>query len=568
MSNINKPICTTNNNFQEKNNDLNNNDILKNLPVNNENTINNDSNNNSNLNNNIKYNTDLDKKKEEKPDINNTTKKGNINKGKEQLEHLEQQEHLYKGKNKKPDINYNNIHNPGFGINNIFINSEINNNKNLNNGNNNKNNIKANNITNNNSYNQEKHKKTNINNNKQKNKIDVDPEYEEMYKQMSEYFKDDFIFELINERKNLKNIGICDALDNIITKNLVFIPYFKKNKNKKNTPTHTHVNLAKEKENKSNGIKSTNMYGDLATIKNEKAFKDLKDEFTFPSGAIFIDNEYFKCLRCEGGCRNNNCVSCKLYDYLNEKRLANLFISIYLNQGNSSGSDYSRLIKKIINEGLKEEIKSSINYYEPSEWNKEITINDKVEAIKKCFFIEWALTIEFLTRFSKILSADGNLTLYRVVKIDEEKIKKISPYESTSIFGQPFIPQYSPNEGKCFKVEKADIWRCIFSYVISPDDESMFYSNITDPKERKYLDSLDYELEIGYIPIGKEKDYKYNSNIEDAHSELEKKCKEFYKQNINKIYDKNGKLLLKFQNDIKTLIEGNYEDYKPEDDDE
>ena len=407
---------------------------------------------------------------------------------------------------------------------------------------------------------------------KTKNIENTKQPYEEMYTQMSQYFKDYFINNLINERKKLKEIGICNALDNIITDSLIFIPYFKKSKKKLNTLTQLdipkHVNLAKEKENKSNGIKSTNMYGDLATIKNEKAFKDLKDEFTFPSGAIFIDNEYFKCLRCEGGCRNNNCVSCKLYDYLNEKRLANLFISIYLNQGNSSGSDYSRLIKKIINEGLKEEIKSSINYYEPSEWNKEITINDKVEAIKKCFFIEWALTIEFLTRFSKILSADGNLTLYRVVKIDEEKIKKISPYESTSIFGQPFIPQYSPNEGKCFKVEKADIWRCIFSYVISPDDESMFYSNITDPKERKYLDSLDYELEIGYIPIGKEKDYKYNSNIEDAHSELEKKCKEFYKQNINKIYDKNGKLLLKFQNDIKTLIEGNYEDYKPEDDDE
>ena len=561
--NNNKSNDTTNNNLAKKNNKLNNNDILKNLPVNNENTINNDSNNNSNLNNNIKYNNDLDKK----PNINNTTKIENINKDKEQLEQLEQLEHQYKGKNKKPDINYNNIHNPGFGINNIFINSEINNNKNLNNGNNNKNNIKANNITNNNNYNQEKHKKTNINNNKQKNKIDVDPEYKEMYIQMSQYFKDDFIFELINERKNLKDIGICNALDNIITKNLVFIPYFKKNKNKKNTPTHTHVNLDKKKKIK-NGIKSTNIHTDLATIYDKKGFDDLKDEFIFPSGAIFIENEYFKYLRCKGKCNSKKCVSCKLRKYLDKKGLAELFILIYLNQGNSSRSEYSNYIKKIINEGLKEEIKQSINYY----WNKEVNtedLDDEGENIKKCFFIEWALTIEFLTRFSKILSADGNLTLYRVVTIDKNEIKKISPYESTSIFGQPFIPQYSIGKEKCFIVEKAEIWRCIFSYIISPDDKSMFYSSITNPTERKYLNSLDYELEIGYIPIGKEKDYKYNGSIDNAHNELEKKCKEFYNQNINKIYDKTtGNLLLKFQNGNTTLIEGNYEEYKQEEDDD
>ena len=561
--NINKPSHTTNNNLKKKNNDLNNNDILKNLHVNNENTINNDSNNNSNLNNNIKYNNDLDKK----PNINNTTKIENINKDKEQLEHLEQLEHQYKGKNKKPDINYNNIHNPGFGINNIFINSEINNNKNLNNGNNNKNNIKANNITNNNNYNQEKHKKTNINNNKQKNKIDVDPEYKEMYIQMSQYFKDDFIFELINERKNLKDIGICNALYNIITENLVFIPYFKKNKDKKNQSILTHVNLAKKKKFKSDGITLTNMYAKLAGI-NEEDFKSLQKKFIFPSGAIFIDNEYFKYLRCKGNCNNDNCVSCKLRNYLEKKKLLNLFISIYLNQGNSSRSEYSNYIKKIINEGLKEEIKQKINYY----WNKEVNtedLDDEGENIKKCFFIEWALTIEFLTRFSKILSADGNLTLYRVVTIDKNQITKISPYESTSIFGQPFIPQNSTGKEKCFIVEKAEIWRCIFSYIISPDDKSMFYSSITNPTERKYLNSLDYELEIGYIPIEKEKDYKYNGSIDVAHSKLDEKCKKFYEQNINKIYDKTtGNLLLKFQNGNTTLIEGNYEDYKPEDDDE
>ena len=561
IENINKPSHTTINNLPKKNNDPNNNNIFKNLHDNNKNTINNDSNNNSNLNNNIKYNNDLDKKKEEKPDINNTTKIENITK--------KQLEHLYEEKNKKPDINYNNIHNPDLGINNIIINNKIINNKNLNNGNNNKNNIKANNIINNNSFNKEKHKKTNINNNQQKNKkyINVDPEYEEMYKQMSEYFKDDFIFELINERRKLKKLDICKALDNIITKNLVFIPYFKKNEDKTKSSILTHVNLAKKKKIKSDGITLTNMYAKLAGI-NEENFKSLQKKFIFPSGAIFIDNEYFKYLRCKGNCNNDNCVSCKLRNYLKKEKLLNLFISIYLNQGNSSRSEYSNYIKKIINEGLKEGIKSNINYYEPSKWNKKITIDDYDEDIKKCFFIEWALTIEFLTRFSKILSADGNLTLYRVVTIDKNEIKKISPYESTSIFGQPFIPQYQNGKEKCFIVERAEIWRCIFSYIISPDDKSMFYSSITDPTERKYLNSLDYELEIGYIPIEKEKYYKYNGSIDNAHNELEKKCKEFYNQNINKIYDKDKNLLLKFQNNITTLIEGKYEDYKPEDEDE
>ena len=564
--NINKPNDTTNNNLAKKNNNLNNNDILKNLPVNNENTINNDSNNNSNLNNNIKYNTDLDKKKEKTPDINNTTKIENINKDKEQLEQLEQLEHQYKGKNKKTYINDNNIHNPGSGINNTFINSKIKNNKNLNNGNINNNNIQANNIINNNSSKQEKHKEANINQQKNKKCINVDHEYEEMYNQMSQYFKDDFIFELINERKNLKGIGICNALDNIITDSLIFIPYFKNNKDKKNTPTHTHVNLDKKKKIK-NGIKSTNIHTDLATIYDKKGFDDLKDEFIFPSGAIFIENEYFKYLRCKGKCKSKKCVSCKLRKYLKEKGLAELFILIYLNQGNSSRSEYSNYIKKIINEGLKEEIKKKINYY----WNKEVNtedLDDEGENIKKCFFIEWALTIEFLTRFSKILSADGNLTLYRVVQIDGNKIEKISPYESTSIFGQPFIPQYQNGKEKCFIVERAEIWRCIFSYIISPDDKSMFYSSITDPTERKYLNSLDYELEIGYIPIGKEKYYKYNGSIDNAHNELEKKCKEFYNQNINKIYDKDKNLLLKFQNNITTLIEGDYKDYKSEEEEE
>ena len=160
----------------------------------------------------------------------------------------------------------------------------------------------------------------------------------------------------------------------------------------------------------------------------------------------------------------------------------------------------------------------------------------------------------FFYRMGINYTADGNLTLYRVVTIDKNQITKISPYESTSIFGQPFIPQNSTGKEKCFIVEKAEIWRCIFSYIISPDDKSMFYSSITNPTERKYLNSLDYELEIGYIPID---------------SKLDEKCKKFYEQNINKIYDKTtGNLLLKFQNGNTTLIEGNYEDYKPEDDDE
>lgn len=42
---------------------------------------------------------------------------------------------------------------------------------------------------------------------------------------MSEIFTNEFIAELIKTRLLLHTLGICEALDNIINENLVFIPY-------------------------------------------------------------------------------------------------------------------------------------------------------------------------------------------------------------------------------------------------------------------------------------------------------------------------------------------------------
>ena len=181
-------------------------------------------------------------------------------------------------------------------------------------------------------------------------------EYKEMYAQMSKYFKDDFIFELLDERSNLKDLGICKAFDNIITRDkTIFIPYFKKNSEHYQ---NNHVLLCKNKNNKEKKdiIQAGNLDISLQNKTKEQVGTFLDENFIFNSGAIFIENEYFKYLRCSG-CNSANCVSCKLRKYLEKENLLDQFISIYLLQGNSSNSDYSKTIKKIIDDGLKDEIK-------------------------------------------------------------------------------------------------------------------------------------------------------------------------------------------------------------------
>ncbi len=378
-----------------------------------------------------------------------------------------------------------------------------------------------------------------------------------MANEMSEIFTNEFISELIKTRLLLHTLGICEALDNIINENLVFIPYIYSD-NFGNFAKS--VKLRSKKEKKKSNILTSNILVSLKEIdnKNDEESEDedkgpnieeLKEEFTFPSGAIFIENEYFKYLRCDG-CNSVNCVSCKLKKYLDSKGIYNLFVDVYCNMGAEGTGSHSSNIRNIINNGLKPKvIKEQIdNKYFNKEWISKTEIDDN---IKKCFFLEWALTIEFLSRFVKIISDNNSLSLYRLLKIESNEITKYTPFESTSIFGASFIGNTNDIR-KCFVASNVDLWRCIFCYIISPDRYSMF--NNCKKEERKYLYSFDFELEVGYIPINKEDKYTYKNDLD--REAFKKKSKDFFdKFTVSKIYDESGNLKLKFPKGLKTLIE-------------
>lgn len=385
----------------------------------------------------------------------------------------------------------------------------------------------------------------------------IKKDYKKMANEMSEIFTNEFIAELIKTRLLLHTLGICEALDNIINENLVFIPYISSDNFGCFAKT---VKLLRTKKKKNN-ITTSNILASLEAIDNineeEEEEEDgnkpdiekLKNVFTFPSGAIFIENEYFKYLRCDG-CNSVNCVSCKLKKYLASKGIDDLFVKIYCNIGAEGTGNHTSNIRNIINNGLKPEVmkEQMDNKYFDKKWISKMGIDDN---IKKCFFLEWALTIEFLSRFVKIISDDNSLSLYRLLKIESDKITKYNPFESTSIFGASFIGN-SEISRKCFVASNVDLWRCIFCYFISPDKYSMF--NNCEVKDRKYLYSFDFELEVGYIPINKEDKYTYKNDLD--REAFKKKSLDFFdKFTVSKIYDEFKNLKLKFPKELKTLVE-------------
>ena len=234
-----------------------------------------------------------------------------------------------------------------------------------------------------------------------------------------------------------------------------------------------------------------------------KENSNIKDNI-YRSGDCYIDEEKFKYLRCDG-CNDKNCLSCKLRNLLIKEGLFNenksdnngIFVKIYKSQSDNSHSEFSKNIKNIIYNGLKDELKNTdfFTKYENSELKENINGD-----IRKCIFIEWALTIEFLKRFNKNILKNDNFILYRT--LTKYKIEKVDLFESTSLCCPIFLPS-DINKRKntknlfFFKTDNINYFRCIFNYIISPIKDSMFIS----------ANNLDYELEVGYIPL--KRNYKW-----------------------------------------------------------
>jgi len=273
------------------------------------------------------------------------------------------------------------------------------------------------------------------------------------------------------------------------------------------------------------------------------------EDNVFRSGDCYIDDEKFKYLRCNG-CNDKNCISCKLRKLLEKECLYNdkeekkgTFVNMFKSQSDSSHSDFSKKIKNIIYNGLKDEIKNTEFYtkYNNNELNENIE-----EDIRKSFFIEWALTIEFLNRFNKNILKNDNFQLYRT--LTKYKITNLDLFESTSLCCPVFIPSSYRIKTKqlfFFKTENVNYFRCIFNYIISPLKESMFFAAM----------NVDYELEVGYIPLKREYKWLNDENeLKELKDMFDKRNKyidnivtKFIKDNLKKKY--NGKKINLYQDD-------------------
>ena len=292
-------------------------------------------------------------------------------------------------------------------------------------------------------------------------------------------------------------IGIINALNNIIKKEKlqywIFAKFMYNKKDFGGTLTSRQYGYLKFEEKGGNNY---NLYLNYAPK---------KDYVKYHSGQLDVEGERFKYLRCTG-CTEDNCVSCKLRKFLENESLLDYFINIFKNQSNDSNSEDSLKIKNLIYLSLKKQYKNIEMYG----WNnnkhknydnlfKYYELTNKIAFnFKKCVLLEWALTMEFLDRFIKeILDKDEEFKIYRSVQINEKSLKLVDFFESTSMFGPVFIttnPVFA-SRTNFFNISDFKLYRCLFHYIISPVKEGMFTA---------LSSSVDYEQEIGYIPINQE----------------------------------------------------------------
>ena len=232
-----------------------------------------------------------------------------------------------------------------------------------------------------------------------------------------------------------------------------------------------------------------------------------KNTIEYNSAQLDIDGEKFKYLRCSG-CTESNCISCKLRNFLKNEKLLDFFYSIFNEQSKNSTSIMSLTVKNFIYLSIKNNFKNN-NFYKWNNKTYDNKIDDKYELsnkiscnLKKCVLLEWAITMEFLDRFVKEISdEDIKFDIYRSISFNSGKgpgtIKNVDFFESTSMFA----PVYHDNNyltcyrANYYKINDFKTYRCLFSYIISPQKETMFTA---------HSGSVDHEQEIGYIPINQQ----------------------------------------------------------------
>ena len=310
-------------------------------------------------------------------------------------------------------------------------------------------------------------------------------EYKKLYDEMTnDIFTEEVTLELISYIYILKKRGFIDALNNIFNQNIVFYSYLKFLNTRSETIQITEFYFDEFEED--NNIKCK------ISVNKDGLSKNCKER---TSGSLYINDEKFKYLRCKG-CNDSNCICCRLRIFLEEQKIKDKFKKIFQDQGKDSNSESSLDIKKFIYQSLKNEYKNIDFFTKVENLNKSLD-----EDFRKCIFIEWALTILFLERFIKyIYEENGKLNLYRSTFAKEnnliENITKTDLFESTSIFGPVFLLKngynlLNLNNFEFFEVKDVKFYRCLFNYIISFENDTIF----------GVWGDGDVEQEIGFIPI-------------------------------------------------------------------
>jgi len=225
-------------------------------------------------------------------------------------------------------------------------------------------------------------------------------EYYQMYHEMTEnneVFNHQIALDLQIYRYILKLEGFITAFDNIFTKNTQYWFLYLFNKSDANTLRPSVINI------KENNYK-------LGLSFNEEKCLEVN------TGDFCVENEKFKYLRCKDGCKNGNCVSCKLRKLLKNEDCLDLFLKIYKQQGEASDRPEAMLMKRIIFTGLKKDKQNIDSYYSTTNEIKLEKFKKDVDyKFIKCVMIEWALTIEFMKKFIAKYYGSDKFDLYRTL---------------------------------------------------------------------------------------------------------------------------------------------------------
>ena len=345
----------------------------------------------------------------------------------------------------------------------------------------------------------------------------------------------------------LTELGITDALSQIITNNkITYWSYYNistQGNGKSLHDSRCENFIMKQIDNKNYNVYACTNLDDDDDDDDDNNNNNDNDEInnneskTYANGSIYIKNKKYKYLRCDG-CNDGNCVSCKLRNFLIKEGLLDknrkgIFLDIFKGIGTETIGEYAIGIKKIIISLLKDEFNTT-DFYDKQEINKLNIDNKTMGNIKKAFFIEWALTDAFIRSFStKFFS--GKIDLFRTLKNETgiNNITKISPFESTSIFGPIFLSPKGNTYIPCYNffcAKNVPSYRCIYNYVISPNKEILLKTNLNA--------ELDYEQEIGFIPINLQYEKMEGNNNNDNTEHFLKGYE--YMRNVSKnILEKN-----------------------------